>query len=625
MLDAISYIIYSVQFAGAERQKIMDSILENKPKPPSPKIDPRTGFSMDINSALRIDHDPRPQPPVPPMFNSNAMLDPGGIGMKPPANSFMPPNNMEQTPNHSDPGYLSTPGSGSFHGNSMGGNQFNNSNSQFNMGFGGNSSGFGGRNQFGGKGGLQFGNTPSSNSFSSTPGMGSYGNTPSGNGSFGGTPMSYDSGVPSTPITPQTPQPPGMKNDFGNTNENNNRNRGRNFHNRDRRDSYNNRDNNRERRDSYNSYNRDNRETNSYNRDRNKDNEYNRRRNNNDWNRDRHGRDRDRNDRDRNWRDRKNERDDWGRDRDRNRHRDRGDRNRNEYSRDPREESSNFRNKSSDHSSAYPPPPQHEDVPAQAPVYTPPAPKPPPVISPPPVIPLQTPPAEAKEEEDTRSMSLDSRIQSLLSGFKSPEPARPKTPPMNKPHVDDRYSSPHDVNNSQMISTNGSIYPSDIPIPPAQQDDDDRMSLDSNGSAGEPGAIEVTPADTSVPPPPLIPSQMPNSGASVTNWQQQNDLSSSNYLPGYMNNYPTGTFNQNFVNQFSNDLNNQRFDKLKMKDPQEEADKHEVTFNEVLENFVKELKEIMTKDLCKKMVETSAFKSYEQWWDNEEQKLKVHL
>ncbi|KAL4223429.1 Histone-lysine N-methyltransferase setd1b [Mactra antiquata] len=594
---------------GAERQKIMDNILDNKPKPPSPtpKIDPRTGFAMDINSALRIDHDPRPQPAVPPIFNSNAMLDPGGIGLKPPVNSFMPPNNIEQTPNHLDTGYLSTPSSGGFHGNSIPGNQFNSVNNQFNMGFGANNSGIGGRNQFGGKGGPQFGSTPGSNSFGGTPGLGSIGNTPSGNGSFGGTPMSYDSGVPPTPITPQTPQPHGMKNDFSNSNDNNNRNRGRNFHSRERRDSY----NNRERRDSYN----------SYNRDRNKDNEYNRHRNN-DWNRDRHGRDRDRNDRDRNWRDRKNERDDWGRDRDRNRHRDRGDRNRNEYSRDPREDS-NLRNKPVDHVATYPqPPPPHEEVPSQAPVYTPPAPKPPPVLSPPPVIPLQTPPTDVKEEEDTRSMSLDSRIQSLLSGFKSPEPARPKTPPMVKPRVvDNRYPSPHEDNTSQLTSTNGSIYPADIPVPGSQQDDDDRMSLDSNGSAGEPTAIEVVPTDTSVPPPPLIASQLPSSGGSVTNWQQQNDLN-TNYLPGYMNNYSGGTFNQTFVNQFSNDINNQRFEKLKMKDPKEEADKHEVTFNEVLENFVKELKEIMTKDLCKKMVETSAFKSYEQWWDMEEQKLK---
>ncbi|XP_045173499.2 histone-lysine N-methyltransferase SETD1B-like [Mercenaria mercenaria] len=616
---------------GAERQKIMDNILDNKPtcKPPSPKTDPRTGLPVDINAALRIDHDPVSQNALPP-FNSNTLLDPGGLGINHRGNTFMQ-NNMEQTPseysysstNHSDQGY-GTPGSGSYRGHNVSGNQqFNNN--QFNSGFGANNGGFGNRNQFG-KSGPPFGNTPGGSNFGNTPG--SFGTTP-GSGSFKGTPMSFDSGIQPTPSTPQTPMPYGMndmKNDFPNMNDSNNRNRGRNFHNRDRRDSYNNRD----RRDSYNSYNRD-------NRDRNKDNEYNRRKNS-DWNtsRDRHGRDRDRNRRD--WKndrnDYKNERDDWGRDRDRNRHRDGRDtrdrdRNRNEL-RDNRDEPTtpNFRNKPADRAPAYPPPPPQEEIHTPAPVFTPPAPKPPPVISPPPQIPLQPPPKE-KEEDDTRSMSLDSRIQSLLSGFKSPEPERPKTPPSAKAVPTDMYNqSPHDVPNQQMYDSNpqmmvpnGNMY-AEISIQGQQpQDDDDRMSLDSTGSTGVPGAIEVNPADTSVPPPPLIPSQMPNSTSQVQNWQQQNEIG-SNYLPGYMNNYSGGQFNQNFVNQFSNDLNNQRFESLKPKDPKEEADKHEVTFEKVLEDFVNELKEIMTKDLCKKMVETSAFKSYEQWWDNEESKTK---
>lgn len=618
-------------FSGAERQKIMDNILENKPKPPSPspKIDPRTGLPIDINAALRIDHDPVKQNAAPP-FNSNALIDPGGLGLNHRGNTFIQ-NNMDQTPseysfttNNSDQGYITTPGSGSFHGHNMSGNHFNSNNNQFNAGFGGNNSG--NRNHYG-KSGPPFGNPPGGSNYGSTPG--SFGNTPS-NSSFGGTPMSFDSGMQQTPSTPQTPMPYGnsnMKNDFPNVNDSVNKNRGRNFHNRDRRDSY----NNRERRDSYNSYNRDNRE-------RNKDNEYNRRKNS-DWNRDRHGRDRDRNRRD--WRndrnDWKNERDDWSRDRDRNRHRDNRDsrdrdRNRNDF-RDNREEPTTptFRNKPVDHTPAFPPPPPQEEMHTPAPVFTPPAPKPPPVVSPPPQMPAQTPPKETKEEEEPRSMSLDSRIQSLLSGFKSPEPERPKTPPPAKLAPTDVYNqSPHDIANQQMYDSNpqlmvanGNMY-ADIPVPgQQQQDDDDRMSLDSTGSAGEPGAIEVNPANTSVPPPPLIPSQIQNSPAQVQSWQQQNDLG-SNYIQGYMNSYPGGQFNQNFVNQFNNDLNNQRFDILP-KDPKEEADKQEMTFEKVLEDFVKELKEIMTKDLCKKMVETSAFKSYEQWWDTEESKTKVSI
>ena len=48
-------------------------------------------------------------------------------------------------------------------------------------------------------------------------------------------------------------------------------------------------------------------------------------------------------------------------------------------------------------------------------------------------------------------------------------------------------------------------------------------------------------------------------------------------------------------------------------------------FSAVLSDFVKELKSIMQRDLCKKMVETSAFKYFENWWDQEEEKNKVRL
>lgn len=45
-------------------------------------------------------------------------------------------------------------------------------------------------------------------------------------------------------------------------------------------------------------------------------------------------------------------------------------------------------------------------------------------------------------------------------------------------------------------------------------------------------------------------------------------------------------------------------------------------FSAVLSDFVKELKSIMQRDLCKKMVEASAFKYFENWWDQEAEKNK---
>ena len=606
-------------FAGAERQKIMDSILDNRPKPmmkpPSPKIDPRTG--MDIASALHIDHDPLPN--TGPPFNSTGMMEPSGPCMsQPPPNPYLPPD-MEQTPseysygtNHSDGGYMSTPSSAGIHGNHMGAGQYNNNNNQFNQQFQGGAGvsrgGFSHRNHMGySKGPGGYGNTPNpGNNFGNTPGSSSFtGSTPS---NFGNTPLSFDSGAPQTPITPRTPVP-SMKNDF---NAGESRHRGRNAQNRERRDSYNREGGSRERRDSYN------------NRDRNnKDNEYNRHKNS-DWGRDRYtgtGRDRDRN-----RREVRNEQDpsSWNRD-----NRDSTKNNRYNRERDGRERPRNdrnsresdipgSRNKSADLTPVFPPPPPPEEevmAPA-APIFTPPAPKqPPPLVIPPPQIPPPQPQQltpEAKVEEDSRSMSLDSRIQSLLSGFKSPEPARPKTPPIPVKQTPSGQSPAH------LYEANAQGHvPSGMSIP---QDDDDRMSLDSTGSGGEPGAIEVNQTNTTVPPPLLPQSEFPTSNSQVSSWQQQNDLQNNFMPPGYINSYPGGQFNQNFVNQMNNDINERRY----VKDPKEEADKHEMTFDDVLENFVNELKEIMQKDLCKKMVETSAFKSYETWWDQEEEKTKVN-
>lgn len=49
----------------------------------------------------------------------------------------------------------------------------------------------------------------------------------------------------------------------------------------------------------------------------------------------------------------------------------------------------------------------------------------------------------------------------------------------------------------------------------------------------------------------------------------------------------------------------------------------EQMFSGVLEKVMAELRVIMMKDLSKKMVETSAFKSFEGWWDGEKNRQKV--
>lgn len=106
--------------------------------------------------------------------------------------------------------------------------------------------------------------------------------------------------------------------------------------------------------------------------------------------------------------------------------------------------------------------------------------------------------------------------------------------------------------------------------------EDDRMSLDSVSSGDE--RLEVNPSDG----------------------QQQ-------------------TFNGVWLNHQSG------FDHFGMLISEYDSETDYVTqmFTHVLNDFVKELKSIMQRDLCKKMVETSAFKYFENWWDQEEEKHKV--
>ncbi|KAJ8312080.1 hypothetical protein KUTeg_009453 [Tegillarca granosa] len=86
-----------------------------------------------------------------------------------------------------------------------------------------------------------------------------------------------------------------------------------------------------------------------------------------------------------------------------------------------------------------------------------------------------------------------------------------------------------------------------------------------------------------------------------------------------------GMYNPNFYDQYgnsilNNNLNNQSVcDNLSTSILDEASEKK---FMSVLENFVKELKQVMQKDLCKKMVENSAFKSFDSWWTSEELKNK---
>lgn len=52
---------------------------------------------------------------------------------------------------------------------------------------------------------------------------------------------------------------------------------------------------------------------------------------------------------------------------------------------------------------------------------------------------------------------------------------------------------------------------------------------------------------------------------------------------------------------------------------------HEATVQLVLSALIDEMKNIMQRDLNRKMVENVAFGTFDEWWDRKERKAKVRL
>ncbi|XP_067683254.1 histone-lysine N-methyltransferase SETD1B-A-like [Haliotis asinina] len=387
---------------------------------------------------------------------------------------------------------------------------------------------------------------------------------------------------------------------------------------------------------------------------------------NRDWKRDR---DRDHRDRDRN-RDRDRDRDHHrGRDRDRERHRD-YDR---EYERDhdrdyERERDHDRRGKGRD---------KEEKKPKER-------------------IEKSVRPKTPEAEEKPRKMTLESRIQELLTGFVDeeppPEPAKTKksdlspvsdrswdpssgTPgastqdtnswptPSHHTPGDNSWSTPHSHqqtpvdgswpkpgahqdawplgnhnfrNNdaqgkfpaSQEVKTDAvkQASPAGETSDMEVDDDDDKMSLSSISSGEQ--KLEINPQTNStqaqqgsstsfMQPASTLSSFNPTAtvyGQGLTNINQWPGFAS---YPPHSNNLFNPTYNQNYCG-YQNGVSG-------TSDFIESADKlpvDETMFAKVLNSFVKELKEVMQKDLCKKMVVSSAFKSFETWWDKETEKTK---
>lgn len=255
-------------------------------------------------------------------------------------------------------------------------------------------------------------------------------------------------------------------------------------------------------------------------------------------------------------------------------------------------------------------------------------------------------------------MSLESRIQSLLRGgvieeedtshsSRSQEVAHatPSTPHTPSTPSDARLHQNNDNSRFGFNSrdagwshaANSSAYDNSQPPLSTSQtsgkgdgsgsdmdvdDDDDRMSLSSISSGEE--KLQVNPP---------VSANLNTSGMgmgpfslNLNSWQQPQTAATSysyNFNGGGFPN-ANGPFGLGFNPAFQNGLVDQTA-KLEadLKQQEEESQRQDRLFAMALNAFLKELKSVMQKDLCKRMVEVSAFKAFEAWWDAEEQKFKV--
>ena len=279
-----------------------------------------------------------------------------------------------------------------------------------------------------------------------------------------------------------------------------------------------------------------------------------------------------------------------------------------------------------------------------------------PVVPEPPAVPVKADVPEQQEEanEERRFMSLESRIQSLLSANKDldlpfgssdeaasssedkfgtphthesdvpppplpydqpplpeaplppeeptppplpPEPAPPPTPEDEQPPLPPE-PEPHCDKNT---------YSSTTPNPPGE--DDDCMSLSSISSGEEKLQLNAPILDNRfVPPPGMHPMMYPPSAM----WYPQ-----VNQYQNYINNVVTTTG----MNDGSMSLEAVQQKAAMLFTPQDED--NENMFLDVLDQIVQELKMVMCKDMHKKMVEGTAFKFYEAWLSTKENKDKA--
>lgn len=114
--------------------------------------------------------------------------------------------------------------------------------------------------------------------------------------------------------------------------------------------------------------------------------------------------------------------------------------------------------------------------------------------------------------------------------------------------------------------------------------------------------------------------QFTPSGTTLHPYSQFNTLySQPGFYPGYDSSYPNVPRTSHLPH-----LTNLSSEYVSSEWQKQSAEARRVPLTQsVLESVVSELKEIIKKDICKKMVESTAFKNFENWWDESEKRSKT--
>ncbi len=279
-----------------------------------------------------------------------------------------------------------------------------------------------------------------------------------------------------------------------------------------------------------------------------------------------------------------------------------------------------------------PPEEQHDSAPPLPPDGAPPPPLPTDDVSSPPPLPPEPPEPEhinnhappilidehrhtpTKSICDKPTMSLDQRIKAMTEGLDTGDSETGEESGVEAPPVGSSTELPPSA------AEGGG---SDMEI-----DDDDKMSLSSISSGEEKLVLTVPhqsqPYPSGQPPPPGF--------DSFPDLSKPPPILVNNWPPGQTHNFPNFTNNFNTIhNQFNNynvnfNQQQQQSDTFAIPPhlvmtPQDES--RENMFIGVMQKIISELKVILGRDLQKKMVHSTGFKSFDGWWETQENKTKV--